>query len=226
MKVIRLIVPIWLLCAANGYSQAEWSSMVSLSGEIYKKIGSAWETSFHPGIRFNAGKQDFRSVRSTLQLDYSPIPGFLKIGTLYTFQHQLNDDGYYQSRHRWAVQANLKKTVGIDWSASLRFRYQSTYRQEYYKEYNVNPKNYLRTRLGLAYDFRGSRWSYGVFFEPYIYLNHLEKPLCDKLRYQFDVDYRLGRYATLCGYIRFDKEIQVKEPVNTLMIGLTYKYKL
>ena len=226
MKGVKLIVIIWLFAAANAYSQAERSSVVSLSGEISKKIARSWEASFQQDIRFNAGRQDFNSVRSTLQLDYALIPKFLKVGAVYTYRRQLNDDRYFQSRHRWAFQANLKQSIGIDWTASLRFRYQSTYREVYYKEYKVNPKNYLRTKLGLGYDFRGSRWSYSASFEPYIYLNHQEKPLCDRFRYQVDADYRLGRFSYLCGYLRFDKEIQVKEPVNVLMIGLIYKYKL
>ena len=223
---VQLMIFVWLFAAMNGYAQAERNSMVSFSGEVSKKITSGLETSFQQDLRLNMGKQDFNSVRSSLQLDYALIPKFLKIGTVYTFRYRLNDDGYYQSRHRWAFHANLKQMINFDWSASLRFRYQTTYREVYYKEYKVNPKNCLRTKLGLGYDFRGSRWSYGASVEPYIYLNHQEKPLCDKLRYQVDADYRLGRYATLCGYIRFDKEIQVKEPVNLLIIGFIYKYKL
>ena len=226
MIKVRLIVVILLFASVNGYSQAKRNSMVSFSGELSKKITSGLETSFQQDLRLNAGKQDFNSIRSTIQLDYSLIPKFLKIGAVYTYRYQLNDDRYYQNRHRWAFQANLKQIIGIDWSASLRFRYQSTYREVYYKEYKVNPKNYLRTKLSLGYNFRGSRLAYSASVEPYIYLNNPGKPLCDRLKYQIDADYRLGRYATLCGYIRFDKEIQVKEPVHVLMAGLIYKYKL
>ena len=226
MKGVKLIVIIWLFSAANVFSQAETNSVVSFSGVVSKKIASGLEASFQQDIRFNAGKQDFSSVRSTLQVDYTLIPRFMKVGAVYTYRRQLNDDRYYQSRHRWAFQANLKQKISFDWNASLRFRYQSTFREEYYREYKVNPRNYLRTKLGVGYNFRGSRWAYGASVEPYIYLNHQEKPLCDRFRYQVDADCRLGRYATLCGYLRFDKEIQVKEPVNVLLVGFIYKYRL
>jgi hypothetical protein len=226
MKRVKLAVFIWLFAVLNVYSQADTKSMVSFSGEVSKKIVTGLEASFRQDFRLNAGRQDFHSTRSTLQVDYALIPGLMKVGTLYSFRRQLNDDRYYQSRHYWAFHANFKRKISFDWNASLRLRYQTNYREEYYKEYRVNPKNYLRTRLGVAYNFRGSRWAYSVSAEPYIYLNHQNNPLCDRLRYQVDADYRLGRYATLNGYVRFDNEIQVKEPVNMFMIGLVYKYRL
>jgi len=226
MKSRILILLTLLFATIKVYSQADWNSIVSFSGEISKKIVSGLDVSFQEDIRLNAEKQSFSSSISTLQLDYALIPRLLKIGTLYSYRYQLNDDEYYQSRHRWALQATFKQKISFDWSASLRFRYQTSYREEYYKEYKVNPKNYFRTKLGLGYNFKGSRWAYGTFAEPFVYLNNLGQPLMDRIRYQVEADYLLGRYSCLCGFARFDQSIQVKQPVNTFMIGLIYKYRL
>lgn len=225
MENRRLILLTLLFVSINVYSQVGWNSFVSFSGEISKKIAGL-EVLLQEDIRLNAEKQNFNSSISTLQLDYSLIPKLLKIGTMYSYRRQVNDDGYYQNRHRWAIQANLKQKISFDWNASLRLRYQTSYREEYYKEYKVNPKNYLRVKLGLGYNFKGSRWLYGASVEPYIYLNDRGKPFSDRFRYQIETDYHLGRYAYLSGFVRFDQNIQVKQPVHKLMIGFVYKYRL
>ena len=227
MRGRRLIVLALLFAATSAYSQAEWNSVVSFSGEISKKIVSGLSISLQEDIRLNAGKQTFRSSISTLQLDYALVPKWLKIGAIYTYRYQLNDDRYFQHRHRWAAQAALKRNLSLDWNIMFRLRYQSSYREEYYKAYKVNPKNYLRVKCGFEYNIKGSRWAYSAFAEPFVYLNNPLHPfLMDRLRYQFDAEYRLGRYAYLNGFVRLDQAIQVKQPVNTLMVGVVYRYKL
>jgi hypothetical protein len=60
--------------------------------------------------------------------------------------------------------------------------------------------------------------------EVYYSLNDLEQNRIDKIRTSLGLDYLISPKSSLEFYLRYDADIQVKEPENNFNVGAFYKY--
>ena len=131
------------------------------------------------------------------------------------------EDQLFDNRHRIKAFVTIAPKFGA-WKIAYRAQLQTTFRDERRGSYKFNPKTYLRNRLQVT-------WT--VPHQPLkLYLSEefwwrLYKPgdnIIDQLRSTAGVVYDINKHHSLDFFLRFDHEVQVKNPDQTLSIGVTY----
>ena len=182
-----------------------------------------WDISLTQDLRFNENLTNYARFKTAVGVDYSILPKKLKVGVIYSFLNKENSDFYYDNRHRFTAQLSYRESFP-HWRFSWRGRFQSTLRDEDYGDYKVNPKNYLRNKFQVNYILRGSRFKPLASCEFYYQLNNPDHNVIDQIRTTVGCDYILTRNSSLEVFLRYDKEIQVRNPANVYMFGVFYKY--
>ena len=191
--------------------------------QVSHSLNYLWDISLAQDLRFNQNLTNYARFNTTAEIDYNVWRKKAKIGVLYSFINKENSDYYYDNRHRFAAQLSYRESFP-HWRFSWRGRVQSTLRNEDYGDYKVNPKYYLRNKFQVNYLLQGSRFKPSLSCEFYYQLNNPDHNIIDKIRTTVGCDYVLTRQSTLEIFVRYDKEIQVKNPLNICMLGVFYKY--
>ncbi len=199
--------------SAQESDHGSWLS-VELSKEITKKAGLEFEEE----VRLFKNFGEIDRFSTGLSGTYS-FYKFLKAGAGYAwlYDHDVKD-AYWEHRHRVYVYLTGK----IDWrrfTFSLRERFQRTAYDKDRKGFGYTPRRYLRTRLQAAYDIPGNK------AEPYLtaeFHRQLNNPLgnvTDNHRYTAGVDFPLSKKLDLDLFLRFDREVKVKNPGDLWILG-------
>ena len=197
---------------------------IRFGAEISKKLTKKMELQFEEEIRLNKNGSAFDRSMTTLGGSYNLNKTF-KTGLFYTFIYANNqDDGYYESRHRFGgwVQASHKINR---FKFTLREKFQNTYRDEDLGNFKYNPKMYLRSKLELSYDIKKLPLKPYFSAEMHYQLNNPSGNDIDKWRYTAGAEYSINKKFSLDIFFRYDKEQNVKSPVNTSVLGIMAKYR-
>ncbi len=205
------------IAGAGLYAQesdhGSWLS-VELSKDLTRKAGLEFEEE----IRLFKNLSEIDRFSTSLGVTYS-LYKFLKAGAGYAwlYDHDVKD-AYWENRHR----VYLHLTGKVDWrrfTFSLRERFQSTAYDQNRKGFDYTPRRYLRTRLQAVYDIPGNK------AEPYLtaeFHRQLNNPLgnvTDNHRYTAGVDFPLSKKLDLDLFLRFDREVKVKNPGDLWILG-------
>jgi hypothetical protein len=196
-----------------------------LEADISKKVSTKIEFQFSEELRFNQSMTAFDRSLATLSGIYT-FNKFLKAGLFYTWIYANNqDDGYYESRNRFGgwIQGSYKISR---FRFSLREKFQNTYRDEDLGNYRYNPKMYLRSRFEASYNIRKMPLKPYFSAEMFYQLNNPYGNDVDKWRLTLGSDWALSKKFAVSPFIRSDREIHVKNPVNTFIIGAAFKFDL
>jgi hypothetical protein len=148
-----------------------------------------------------------------------------KAGLFYTYVYANNqNDGYYESRHRFGGWIQAAQKVNR-FKISLREKFQNTYREEELGNFKYNPKMYLRSKLEVSYNIKKFPFNPYASAEMHFQLNNPEGNETDKWRYTAGVEYNLNKKLAIDLFFRYDKELNVKNPVNTSVLGTMIKYR-
>lgn len=175
-------------------------------------------------LRFDHNCTQFDRWLNSVTLEYPFLHNRMHVGLSGGVIRRYNDRRFYESRAR----VGLDVTYAETWRRfkfSYRSRLMTTFRDERVGDYRVNPKMYWRNRLQVAYQMPNSRFRYLLSTELHWLINDPKASVIDNIRTVFTVDYRLSRRQHLGFSVRMDNDIQVKEPVDRLYLGLTYHYK-
>lgn len=222
----RLLFIVFLLASVGVFAQSERSTdfggIVSAEAEV--GLGGPFGLSVEEELRFEYNCTQFDRWLNSVGVDYTCLHNRMNIGLTADYIRRHNDRGYYENRGRLGLQV----TYTEDWR---RFRFQvrskaiGTFFNERTGEHRVNPRLYWRNRLKVTYQPMNSRFKYALSTELFWLTNDPKKGGIDNLRTVFSVDYRLARQYSLSAFVRMDNDLQVKEPVDTFFLGLTFKAK-
>lgn len=151
---------------------------------------------------------------------------YLRAGAGYTwlYKHRVNRE-LWEHRHRYQIY--LRARYKIDrFTLTLRERFQSTYRDESVEGFKYNPRNYLRSRLQVAYDIRGAKIAPYTSAEMYYQLNNPGGNEMDNMRYTLGADWPINKTLDMDTYLRLDQEMNVKNPVSYFILGIVLKVGL
>jgi hypothetical protein len=197
---------------------------IRFGAELSKKLTKKIELQFEEEIRFNQNVQAFDRSLMTLGGSYSLNKTF-KAGLFYTWIYANNqDDGYYESRHRFGGWIQAARKVNR-FKITLREKFQNTYRDEDLGNYKYNPKMYLRSKLEVSYNIKKLPLNPYLSAEMHYQLNNPYGNDIDKWRYTAGIEYDINKKFAVDMFFRLDKEINVKTPVNTSVIGTMLKYR-
>ena len=186
------------------------------------KILKGWHVSAEGEVRFDHNFTHYDRAKIGVGTDYMFWQKRIKVGVAYNFlNYHDREDQYFDNRHRVKGFVTIAPKFG-DWKIAYRAQVQTTFRDERRGSYRFNPKTYLRNRLQVT-------WS--VPHEPVkIYVSEefwwrLYKPgdnIIDRLRSTAGVVYDINKHHSLDFFLRFDHEVQVRNPKRFLCVGISY----
>lgn len=175
-------------------------------------------------LRFDHNCAQFDRWLNSVTLEYPFLHNRMHVGLSGGVIRRYNDRNFYESR----VRVGLDVTYAETWRRykfSFRTRLMTTFRDERVGDYRVNPRMYWRNRFQIAYQMPNSRFKYELSTELHWLINDPKASVIDNIRTVFTVDYRLSRRQHLALSARMDNDIQVREPVDRLYLGVTYHFK-
>ena len=224
MKSVFLIVLLLVSVAVFAQSErtTDFGGIVSAEAEV--GLGGSFGLSVEEELRFNESFTQFDRWLNSVGVDYTCLHNRMSIGLNADYIRRYNDRGYFENRGRLGLQV----TYTEEWR---RFRFQvrskaiGTFFDESTGEHRVNPRLYWRNRLKVTYQPMNSRLKYALSAELFWLTNDPKKGGIDNLRTVALLEYRLSRRYYLMAFARMDNDLQVKEPVDMIYVGLTFKAK-
>lgn len=226
-KVLLLFIPFFpLFVCLPGQSFSQDSDYgtwleVKLSKEISEKLAIGVDEE----VRIFHQFREINRLATSVEADYNFFK-FLKgtAGYTWIYRHDVNDS-FWENRHRYYLQLTGKLNMNRI-AFSLRERFQSTYINKDVKGFDYSPENYLRSRIQVAWDVPNSKLQPYASAEMIYQLNNPEGNLVDNWRFTAGTRFPLAKKLQLDTYLRLNQEINVKNPVDLYLIGVTLDWKL
>lgn len=222
----KLIVIALLFLSARAIAQSERTTDFGgiLSAEVSVDLPDNLGLSLEEELRFFHNGTELNRWLNSLGVDYTFGHNRMKLGLTGDYIRRICDGGYYENRYRLGLQLTYAETYR-HFKFAMRTKLLSTFFDEQTGEHRVNPKLYWRNRLQISYQLPNSRFKYAFSAELFWLTNDPKGRIVDHLRTVASVEYRLSRRHYLSAFARMDNELQVKEPVDLLYLGLTFKAK-
>jgi hypothetical protein len=217
-----LVITMWLPMPCNS-QETDYGTWLDVG--ISKKIINKLNISVDEEVRIFQQFSEINRFATSVEADYSFFK-FLKgtAGYTWIYRHDVNDS-FWENRHRYYLQLNGKLNVNRI-AISLREKFQSTYINKYVKGFDYSPENYLRSRLQVDWDAPNSKLQPYASAEMIYQLNNPDGNVVDNWRFTAGTDFPLAKNLKLDTYLRLSQEINVKNPVNLYLIGLTLNWNL
>ncbi len=160
------------------------------------------------------------------------------IGGAYIFNKYLRAGGGYswlykhrvvkeQWEHRHRFHFYLRGRYKINrFTFTLRERIQTTFVDESIPGFGYNPWTYLRSRLQVAYNIKGSVLAPFTSAEMYYQLNNPKGNQIDNMRYTLGTNWGISKNFDLDSFLRLDKEMNVKNPVSYWILGFSFNFSI
>ena len=238
MKLIRLIIlpdflkllfitSLLMLVSLPVLSQSDKETRLGtmMAIEVEKELSRKFSGVLEEEVRLIDNRIGFDRSVTTLGFNYSFLNQKAKVGAYYAFIYLYNSDYLFEPRHRFYLNLSYKE-VFEPFTFSWRGRLLSTYRDEDIDSYNINPKYVMKNKLEVAYTIWGSPW------KPYVscdFSTMLNDPMTTgyyltRMRFLGGVTWRLNRTTYLDFFLRYDKEMDRRDP-DVLSIGVNYKIR-
>lgn len=226
MNKKKIVLPLILtLFCLSLIAQDEYTDFgTNIGVGVSKSIGKRFEIGLEEEFRTKNNVSDIDRFSTGVDASFSILRKYLKVGAGYIFMASWDEvDELFEWRHRYYGQLNGRYDVDR-FSFKLRSRYQITYRDESVKRYKWNPRHYWRNRFNVSYKVPKIALTPFISFEVFCQTNHYKGNVIDNLRYETGVEYKFDKRNSLELTLRYDDEINVKEPQNKLSVGLFYTY--
>lgn len=206
--LLSLLFGIENMCAQT--SDIELWSGGTLNLKMHKRFSAQVEQVF----KFNDTISHFKSA-------YSELGGKFKINRLFSVaaNYRFIENPPTKNSHRYSGDFffNLGKK-GFPLSLKYRLRYQREVRIS-----NKNSEDYIRNKFTLNYNLCKLVDPY-VSYEPFFRFNG--KNEFRLMRYEIGLDWRIFENLQLTSFFRLQKDVNVKKPNKSNVIGLMLSYDL
>ncbi len=209
-----------LLFSIQGYCQVNDAGLwmnVGLEKQLNKKISLLLSQE----LRMNENISEAGTVFTELGGQYKIIKN-LSFSASYRFIMKRNLDDSYSKRHRYMLDLAYKYKFH-KFNFSVRERFQNQYSDIYSSSAGAVPATYLRNKLSLKYGIRKRIDAYlsGEFFYQ---LNNPDGNELDNERFTAGMSYKLNRASDFDVFYMINKELNVKDPWTSYIIGIGYNY--
>ena len=202
------------------YSQAKTQvndAGLWLALDVEKKITQQFSAQFSHSLRYNENISELGTSFSEIGISYKIIKP-LSIGAAYRFAQRKRVDDFYSNRHRYTFNITYKLKFR-QFKLNFREQYQSNYKDIGTSAEGHIPTNHFRSKITVAYDLEKK-------YTPYISTELFYKigDYIDNMRYKAGVEYEVNKFHALEIYYMIDKEMNVKNPWTSYVIGLGYNF--
>ncbi len=214
-----VIVAVWI-CGGAFAQTFETGGVFGVEYEL--KVLKGWHITFDGELRLDHDFTHYDRAKIGVGTDYTFWKKRIKIGAAYNFlNYHDRDDQLFDNRHRVKAFLTVAPKFG-DWKIAYRAMVQSTFRDERRGDYGFNPKTYMRNRLQVSWSV--PRQPVRLYMSEEFWWR-LYKPgnnIIDHLRSTAGVVYEINKHHALDFFLRFDHEVQVRNPEQTLSVGVSY----
>lgn len=213
------MVAVWI-CGGAFAQTFETGGVFGVEYEL--KVLKGWHITFDGELRLDHDFTHYDRAQIGVGTDYTFWKKRIKIGAAYNFlNYHDRDDQLFDNRHRLKAFLTVAPKFG-DWKIAYRAMVQSTFRDERRGDYSFNPKTYMRNRLQVSWSV--PRQPVRLYMSEEFWWR-LYKPgnnIIDHLRSTAGVVYEINKHHALDFFLRFDHEVQVRNPEQTLSVGVSY----
>lgn len=193
--------------------------------DVTKDITKKFSVELEEEVRLFKNFRELDRVSTSLSFDYA-FYKWLKAGAGYSwiYNHKVKRDTW-ENRYRYFIFLQGKYKIGrVD--LSLRERFQSTFYDEDVSGFEYGHKNYLRSRLQVAYDIPANKTEPYASAEMYYSLNKTGGNEVNDMRYTLGVEFPVSGKLDMDTYLRLDQEMNVKNAVSLFVVGVNVKLGL
>lgn len=197
---------------------------IGLTAKIGRNLGAKVEQE----VRFNQNVTSFDRSLTSVGLDYTLIKKVLKAQVDYDFIYQSQfkkEIHFYEIRHRASAALAVSHNLNA-FEFELKTRGQGVWIEETVKTYKVNPRLIWRNKIECAYTIFGSPLKPFVSAEVFCPLNNERGFYMDGFRLVAGAKYRISTHVSIQPFVRYDQDIQQKNPKQMMYGGFGWTYKL
>jgi len=219
-KILLLLANVLFAASLTGYSQINDAGLwLSLGAE--KKIKQALSVNYTAEFRLNENFTELGTIYNDFGLEYR-FNKNLSIGAAYRFIAKKQPENYYSFRHRFYIDLNYKRTVGIV-RLSGRLRLQNHYEDIFSSEQGWYPETLLRGRVGAKFNIPYPVKPYATV-EVMTPLSGTELFTLEKIRYRAGLEYELNRMHSFDLFYMFQHDYGSRIPRNDFVVGMGYYF--
>lgn len=219
-KTVILLSIAVCICGVAHAQTFETGGVVGV--EYDYKILKGWHVMAEGELRFDGNFTRYDRAKLGVGTSYQFWQKRIKVGAAYNYLNYYDfEDRYFESRHRVKGFLTIAPKFG-DWKISYRAQVQSTFRDERRGDYKFNPKTYMRNRLQVSWAVPHQPVKLYVSEEFWWRLYKPGDNIIDRLRSTAGVVYDINKHHSLDFFLRFDHEIQVRNPERFLCVGISY----
>lgn len=222
LLAIVLLLPLSVPLFAQSERTTDFGTIAAVELEV--SLPANFGLSVEEELRFHHNCVQFDRWLNSLGMDYTCWHNRMNLGLTLDYIRRYNDKDYFENRCRLGLQATYTETYRR-FKFQLRSKLLGTFLDETIGEYRMNPRLYWRNRLKATYQPMNSRFKYGLSTELFWLTNDPKGSYVDNIRTVASVEYRLTRRYFLMAFVQMNNELQVKEPVDQFLFGLTFSAK-
>ena len=211
---------IGLILAGNGTCQVNDAGLWMNAG-FEKKLNKKLSLYLSEEVRMNENISEVGTIFTETGAEYKVLKN-LNISAAYRFINKRRLDDSYSKRHRYMIDASYKLKIH-KLNLAVRERFQSQYNDINSSAKGHLPENYLRSKLSLKYPLRKRIETY-ISAEIFNQLNNPDGNEIDNERFTAGITYKISKAADLDSSYLINKEINVKNPMTSYIIGIGYFY--
>ncbi len=226
MKIAPRILILWsalFLLAGSGAAQIRDVGALG-SVELTKALNKKAEVTIGEELRFNEQVSNLNRSKTWIEMDYVLLKRLLSANLEYNLLYY-DKNNIYETRHRVALGVTLQERR-LPVRLKLRSKVQSTWRDESRGDYSYNPRIMWRNKITVDHNFKSVSLRPYVSGEIYTPLNGKKTMYLTDVRAAAGVKYRTSKVSTLDFFVRYDQEIQQKNPITIFYGGIGWNYSL
>lgn len=191
-----------------------------LSANVEKKINNGFKILLTEEIRFNENYSQLGAYFTDIGLQYK-ISKNLNAAFHYRYILRLQPDLFYETRNRFYIDIAYRYKVD-KWSFSIRTRFQDQVKKVSLEESYSQPTFYWRNKLTIKYGLKD--------FTPFVSAEIFNKLYdskgneMDEFRLSAGSEYEFNKKNSINGFFLIDKEINVKNPTTSYVVGIGYTF--
>lgn len=186
------------------------------------RILKGWHATAEGELRFDQNFTHYDRVKLEVGTSYLFWQKRIKIGVAYDFLNYYHrEDRFFENRHRVKGYLTISPKFGA-WKLAYRAQVQTTFRDERRGSYKFNPKTYMRNRLAVTWSVPHQPVKLYVSEEFWWRLYKPGNNIIDRLRSTAGIVYDINKHHALNFFLRFDHEVQVRNPERFLSVGIVY----
>lgn len=212
----KYILLLLSFAALNASAGDDFGSNISV--ELSKKLTKKIDISLDEEVRLNQNMSHFDRSATTVGADFKLAKKHLKAGIAYSAL-VYNETSYCLLNHRAIASLTGVANAG-NFEFSLRARYQATFQDESYgNSYKVNPKQIVRGKAEIEYEFAKIKLNPYISAEAYY---EIAKKDCNRFKYAIGAKKKINKHNSVG--LGFQLDDKLKSNNYYLLLGYSYKF--